>query len=109
VEVGTKLVAPLERSPVPGEQQLDRQRQEPRAHPREGVKRGAVAGVRAGTGEQRIGGVETHRLKPGSHSSDAVPVRQVSAGDPLDEGHISGKCLRRERLKQELVPDGMDR
>lgn len=73
VEVGTKLVAPLERSPVPGERQLDRQRQEPGAHPREGVKRGAVAGVRAGTGEQRIGGVETHRLKPGSHSSDAVP------------------------------------
>jgi hypothetical protein len=29
VEVGTKLVAPLERSPVPGERQLDRQRQEP--------------------------------------------------------------------------------
>jgi hypothetical protein len=37
------------------------------------------------------------------------PVRQVPAGDPLEEGHISGKCLRRERLKQELVPDGMDR
>jgi hypothetical protein len=109
MEVGAKLVAARQRPPVPGERQLDRQRQEPGAHAREGGKRGAVARIGAGASEQRIRDVEAHRLKLGhpEQRPRASPVREVAPGDPLKERHISGERLRGERLEEELAPDGM--
>jgi hypothetical protein len=106
VEVGAKLVAAFQRSPVPGEWQVDWQRQEPCAHAREGVEGGAVARVGAGASKQRIRGVKTHRLKlrHPQQRCHSLPVRQVAVGDLLKKGHISSERLRCEGLQEELTP-----